>query len=180
MVKRPWMRMTALLCAAAFPGLLAGCHPARPTEARAVVPELKLEAVRFRVYRGDALRVTGDARTLAYRRDTRDVAATDLVATVLEPGRDPAEIAAPEGTGNLEARTFAIRGGVRAARGGDAARTEAAAYDGASGTVRGDAPIVVEGPGYRLDGTGFTLRPATGELVVHGSARLVAGAAEAR
>jgi hypothetical protein len=45
--------------------------------------------------------------------------------------------------------------------------------------VRGDHPLVVEGPSYRLEGPRFTLDPATGELAIDGGASLVAGAPEA-
>jgi lipopolysaccharide export system protein LptC len=63
------------------------------------------------------------------------------------------------------------------ARGDDIARTERARYEPqpGEGLVRGDLPVVVEGRGYRLEGTGFTLDPASGTVVVRGGARLVAG-----
>jgi hypothetical protein len=183
MVQRPWKRMAALLCAGASLGSLAGCGPGKAVEAREVVPALELETVRYRVYRGDALRVAGTARTLSYRRDTRDVAAREIAATLLEEGRPPAELAAPEGAGSLDARTFTVRGGVRAARGHDVATTPTATWTagaGGEGLVEGDGPVEVVGDGYRLDGTGFTLDPRSGELLVRGGARLLAGAPEAR
>jgi lipopolysaccharide export system protein LptC len=175
--------VAVLLWAGVSLGPLAGCTPTLPSEPRNVVPELKLDTVRYRLYRGDALRASGVAATLSYRRDTRDVAATGIAATLLEPGRAPVELTAPDGDGSLEARTFTVRGGVRASRGTDVATTPAATYaaDAAGrGAVSGAGPIEVLGTGYRLDGTGFTLDPATGELVVRGGARLVAAGAEAR
>ncbi len=64
-------------------------------------------------------------------------------------------------------------------RGEDSARTERARYepepDGGDGLVRGEDPVVVAGRGYRLTGTGFTLDPDEGSIVVRGGARLVAG-----
>jgi hypothetical protein len=39
---------------------------------------------------------------------------------------------------------------------------------------------VVEGKAYRLDGVGFTLDPASGDMVIGGGARLVAGDRGAR
>jgi lipopolysaccharide export system protein LptC len=148
-----------------------------------VVPEVKLEGVRFRLYRGEGLRLSGEAEGLTYRRDTHDLAAVRLDATVIDGEGAPAHIAAAEGEGNASARTFTIRGGVTAERGDDVARTASASYapEGpAAGLVSGADPIAVEGEGWRLEGTGFTLDPATGEMVVKGGARLVAGQPGAR
>lgn len=180
MDQRPWMRRGALLCALVASGAPAGCRPAKPLEARQVVPELKLEGVRFRMYREDSLRLSGEAATLSYRRDTGEVAAADLGAVLLGGDRSPVEISAAEGTGRLDDRTFAVQGGVRAVRGRDVARTERASYapgGSGAGIVSGDQPVVIEGPGYRLLGTGFTLDPAAGEISIHGAARLDAGLA---
>jgi lipopolysaccharide export system protein LptC len=148
-----------------------------------VVPELALQGVRFRLYRGEGLRLSGEAETLTFRRDTHDLAAARLSATVLEHGAEPARIAAPEGVGNASARTFTMRGGVTAERGGDVARTASASYaptGPGAGLVTGTDPITVEGQGWRLEGTGFTLDPATGEMVVGGGARFVTGPARVR
>lgn len=174
------MRIGALLCAAVASWALAGCGSAGPSEAREVVPELKLEEVRCRVYRGETVRLTGEARSLSYRRDTGEVRAADLGALLLGGDGPPAELAAPFGEGRLDERTFTVRGGVRVVRGEDVARTERAAWDAGGsggGLVTGDRPVTVEGRGYRLDGTGFTLDPAAGELSIHGAARLEARAA---
>ncbi len=68
-------------------------------------------------------------------------------------------------------------------RGADVARTEQARYapsQGGGGLVTGDRPVVVEGKGYRLQGNGFTLDPARGDIAVQGGARLVAGERGAR
>lgn len=155
-----------------------GCLPERSVEAREVVPELKLEGVRFRVYRGDTLRAFGDAGTASLRRDSSDLAARELVAT-LPASPAPVRITAPAGEGNLASRVFAASGGVVVSRGEDVARTERARFEPTpgAGTVVGDAPVVVEGPAYRLEGTGFTLDPARGDIAVRGGARLLAGEA---
>jgi hypothetical protein len=171
------MRKTALSCAVIGAGTLAGCRPTQPTEAREV-PELKLEGVGFRLYRGDALRLSGQAATLTYRRDTHDLAAGDLSANVIELGEEPMAVTAPEGAGNVARHTFEIHGGVTLARADDVARTAAAAYapgGSGKGLVTGHDPVVVDGRGYELHGTGFTFDPATGVLLMEGGARLDAG-----
>lgn len=180
MFQRPWMRMVALLAGAIGASVLPGCGPAKPVEAREVVPELKLEGVQFRVWRGADLRVKGEARVATLRRDTTELRATDLVA--VQPRDDgPVVIHAPRGQGFLRSRVFTAEGGVTVQHGADVGRTPSARYvqDG-GGRVTGEEALVVEGRGYRLQGTGFLLDPATGDLHVHGQPRLVAGLPEVR
>lgn len=172
--------MAALLAGALGVGVLPGCGPAKPVEAREVVPELKLEEVRFRVWRGADLRVKGEAQQVSLRRDSTELEATDLVA-VLPRGTGPVVIRAPRGQGVLRSRVFTAEGGVTVENGTDVGRTPAARYEpDGGGRITGDEALVVEGRGYRLQGTGFSLDPATGDLDVHGQPRLVAGLPEAR
>ncbi len=159
-----------------------GCGPAKPVEGQVLVPELKLEGVRFRVYRDDDLRAFGDAAAVTFRRDSTNLTARDLVAT-LPRSSEPVRITAPAATGVASARDFTAFGGVTVSRGDDVARTERARYapaPGRGGLVTGDQPVVVEGKGYRLEGAGFTLDPARGEIALRGGARLLAGDRGAR
>lgn len=180
MFQRPWMRRVVLLAAAMTASVLPGCGPAKPVEGGEVVPELKLEQVRYRVWRGTDLRVEGEARVATLRRDSTELRATDLVA-VQPRGGAPAVLRAPQGQGFLRTRVFTAEGGVTLQHGTDVGRTPSARYvpDG-GGRITGDEDLVVEGRGYRLQGTGFELDPATGELQVHGQPHLVAGLPEAR
>jgi lipopolysaccharide export system protein LptC len=178
------MRMTLGLPAAVLALALAaaGCGGAAPGGAQPVPPELRLDEVRFRIYRGDVLRSYGESDEVSLQRDTAEVRARRLEATLPRAGT-PVRITAPAGEGSLLARTFEATGGVVVARGDDAARTDRATYvpEGArDGLVRGDGPVVVSGRGYRLTGTGFTLDPAAGTIVVRRGARLVTGLREAR
>lgn len=182
MFQRPWMRVMALLVGALGVGVLPGCGPVKPMEAREVVPELKLEEVRFRVWRGTELRVEGEARQASLRRDSTELEATDLLA-VLPRGAEPVRIRTPRGQGVLASRIFTAQGGVTVERGTDVARTPSARYQpvGEGGSrITGEEGLVVEGRGYRLQGTGFVFDPATAELDVRGSPRLVTGLPEAR
>ncbi len=182
MFQRFWTRTVASLALAASFVSAPGCLPAKPVEGQGLVPELKLEEVRFRVYRGDDLRAFGDAQTATFRRDSTELTARD-VAAVLPRSPEPVRITAPEASGVASARVFTATGGVTATRGDDVARTERARYTpspGGGGLVTGDRPVVVEGKGYRLEGDGFTLDPALGVITVRGGARLVAGERGAR
>lgn len=173
MFQRLWMRTAAGLAVGLALGLGAGCQPAQPVEARDVVPELMLDGVRFRVWRGADLRVEGEARTASLERDSTELRARDVEA-VLPRGGDPVRIAAPEAAGILSAHTFEAHGGVTVRHGDDVARTPSARYtpEGPGGMVRGAEALTVEGRGYRLEGTGFTLDAATADLTVGGSPRL--------
>ncbi len=178
MFQRFWTRAAAALMLAASSVAAAGCRPAKPVEGQGVVPELKLEGVKFRVYRDDDLRAFGDAAAVTFRRDSTDLTARDMVA-ILPRDAEPVRIQAPVGTGVASARDFSATGGVTVSRGDDVGRTERARYAPVpgerGGLVTGDQPVVVEGNGYRLQGTGFTLDPARGEILIQGGARLVAG-----
>ena len=147
-----------------------------------MAPELKLEGVRFRMYRGEELRASGEAASATLRRDSTRVTAQDLVAIL--PGQGaPVRITAPRGEGVLSKRVFSASGGVVVSQREDIARTASARFEpseGGGGLVRGDEPVVVEGTGYRLDGPRFTLDPAVGEIVIEGGAHLEAGREVAR
>ncbi len=178
MFQRFWTRTAISLTLAVSFAAAPGCRPAKPVEGQGLVPELKLEGVRFRVYRDDELRALGDAAVVTFRRDSTELTANDVVA-VLPRSPEPVRIAAPAVSGVASERTFEATGGVTVSRGDDSARTERARYvpspDGGAGLVTGDRPVLVEGKGYRLEGTGFTLDPARGDITVRGGARLVAG-----
>ena len=181
MFQRSWTVEVAWLAVAVSVFVAPGCRATRPGEAREVGPELKLEGVRFRAYRGAELRAFGDAATVTLRRDSHDVGAT-TVAVVLPGPREPIRITAPAGRGNLASHEFSASGGLTISRGDDAGRTERARFEPrqGGGLVLGDQPVVVEGRGYRLTGTGFVLDPAAGEILVRGHPRLVAGTGGAR
>jgi lipopolysaccharide export system protein LptC len=180
MVWRFWRHRaawTALGIALSTPG----CQQSKQSGSRDVVPGLTLEGVRFRVYRGDALRASGEAARAEYRRDADELLARDLVATLPREGGQDVRLAATEGAGRLRARTFEARGGLTLVQGDTTARTGSARYlPGPPDLVQGDEPVAVEGGTWRLSGTGFTLEPGSGDLTVGGPARLDARTAEVR
>ena len=142
------------------------------------MPGLTLEGVRFRVYRGSALRAAGEASRAQYRRDTDELRASRVEAK-LPRGGTPGDVrlSAVEGLGQLRARTYEARGGLTLIQGGVTARTEAARYlAGPPEAIRGEEPVAVDGGTWRLTGTGFTLDPASGDLSMGGPARLEAQA----
>jgi hypothetical protein len=162
---------------AVFVAALSGCSQPRTAADRVAPPELRLEGVRFRLFRDDALRADGTASVLTYQRESTAVKAEEIRLR-LHDARGVVELAAPSGTGTVSARTFEANGGLQAIRGTDTATTESASFDparGSGGQVVGDRPVELAGTGYRLRGNGFTLDPAAGEIVLRGGTRLVAG-----
>jgi lipopolysaccharide export system protein LptC len=181
MFQRVCMMMTSRIATAVAALVFAGCAGSGPQDQGTVPPELKLEGVRFRIYRGDVLRAFGEARTASLRRDSSELRAHEVETTLPRGGATPVRITAPVGQGSLATREFEATGGVVVARGEDSARTERARYEPAQegdegdGLVRGDDPVTVLGRGYKLTGNGFVLDPSEGTIVVRGRANLVAG-----
>jgi hypothetical protein len=140
---------------------------------------LTLEGVRFRVYRGSALRATGQAARAEYRRDADLLRAYRLEATLPRPGAGAdVRIRAARGQGRLRDRSYEAQGGLTLAQGGVTARTDAASYlPGPPEVIRGEEPVAVEGGTWRLTGTGLSVDPASGDLTVGGPARLEASTA---
>jgi len=120
---------------------------------------------------------------VTYRRDTTAVTASGLGLLLTDPEQGPIRIVAPSGEGVAAERRFDVSGGILAERGPDRATTASARFEGAGtdegapsrATIQGGDPVVVEGPGYRLEGKTFRLDPATREISLGKGARLVAG-----
>jgi len=164
--------MAALTCALSTAATI-GCKPEKPGEERAQ-PEMRLESVQFRAYRGGDLSAVGSADELVYRRDVGDLEARGASIQFPQEGAAPVRVSAPILIGDVPARAFEARGGIVAVRGTDEARTESARYAEADGLLRGDRPVEVTGAGYRLVGPSFTLDPRSGDLALRGGVRLVA------
>lgn len=142
-----------------------------------MVPALKLERVHFRVWRGDVLRVRGEAREVTLRRDSGELAAADLRAELpseLPSNAQPVVLTAPIAHGVISTQDYTAEGGVVVAHGGERAMTERARWrpgPSGQGLVTGDAPVEVERQGVRLDGVGFTFDPRSGDLQIGGPVR---------
>jgi hypothetical protein len=145
-------------------------------ETEKVTPEIRLEELGFRAYRGGRVAATGDAAQAGYRRDTGDFILETMSVVLPEPdGGAEARLTAPLGRGNARARDLLASGGVKLVRGTDVATTEEARYLGSDGLVHGDRPISVQGTGYVLAGPRFVIDPKAQALRIDGGARLLAG-----
>jgi hypothetical protein len=134
---------------------------------------MSMETVQFRAYRGVDLSASGTASKATYRRNSGEIEAASARVTLPGRGTPGLTVAAPVLVGDLAARTWSARGGVVLERGDATARTASARYAGADGIVRGDEPVEVVGPGFRLAGPSFTADPATGDVEIRGGVRLV-------
>ena len=130
--------------------------------------------MRFRVYREARLATVGDAASVAYRRDSGELAA-EAVVTSFPAGEGPgARLTAPRVRGNSRTRDLVAEGGLRLERAPNVATTEEASYDPDDRLVHGTWPVLVQGPGWTLEGPGFLLDPTTGRLQIAGGVRLEA------
>jgi hypothetical protein len=136
-----------------------------------------MEVIQFRAYRGEDLSASGTASQATYRRNSGEIEAASARVTLPGHGTPDLTVAAPVLVGDLAARTWSARGGVVLERGDATARTATARYAGADGIVRGDEPVEVVGPGFRLAGPSFTADPATGDVEIRGGVRLVGSGA---
>ena len=174
---RFWRASPLVGCAMSIAALsIVGCEPAGPAPEHRP-PEVALDGVRFRAWRGPELAASGTAARAVYLRDSGRVDASDARVTIPRPGAPDLEVTAPSLHGDLPARAWRASGGVVLTRGDATARTPSARWAESDGMVRGDEAVVLSGPGYRLEGPSFTADPRTGDVDVRGGVRLVAGGA---
>jgi hypothetical protein len=163
--------LPAVLACAASIALFAGCTP-DGTAAKPRPPEVRLDDVSFRAWRGAELAASGTAASATYHRDTGTVVAEEARVTIPRPGEPGLEATAPVLRGDVKARTWNGEGGVLLTRGDVEARTPSARFSEGDGQVRGDEPVVVSGPGWRLSGPAFTADPRSGDVDIRGGVRL--------
>ncbi|MEI7704533.1 MAG: hypothetical protein WCK73_08020 [Deltaproteobacteria bacterium] len=161
---------SSLVWAAAF-ALLCGCGPGEPAPPPRP-PEVSLEDVQARAWRGADLAASGTADRVVYRRDTGSVTATNAHVDIPRPVPPDLSLSAPTLAGDLRSRVWKGEGGVVLTRGDAVARTPSARFAESDGMVRGDEPVEIVGPGYRMSGPAFTADPRTGDLRIRGGVRL--------
>ena len=146
-----------------------GCSSDGTSEAAQVAPELKLEGVRFRVYRGEHF-----ARPARLPRPPcagTPPASPPASSSPSSPGRAPRSASTPlwaKGRSRPESSLPGRRDGQPSRRRRPDRQRAVRASPGGAGLVRGDEPVVVEGEGYRLEGPRFTLDPESGEIAIAG------------
>lgn len=180
MFKRAWT--TVALAVAILLPLLSACKSSQKSGSTALAPELKLERVRFRVWRGDVLRAQGEARQVAIRRDTNHATASDVRSQLAASG-DPIFVTAPTVEGDLASQVYTGTGGVVVTHGAEKATTESARYEPGptgQGLVTGRDRVVMERGNVRFEGVGFTLEPQLGDLQLGGPVRTVSTGAPSR
>lgn len=160
------------ICSASI-AALAGCGAPVQGEA-AAPPQVVLEDVRFQSWRGAEPSATGTAARVVYRKSSGDVEAQEARVVSARPGAPEMTVQAARLAGDGSARAWRASGGVVLTRGDAVARTASARWSEGDGLVRGDEPVVVSGPGWKLEGPAFVADPASGDVSIRGGARLVA------
>ena len=108
-------------------------------------PELKLERVRFHVWRGDVLRARGEAQVVTLRRDTGQLTAEQVRAEAPARG-EPVVVTAPRAQGLLGKQQYEAEGGVVVMHGDERATTARARWEpgpNGQGRVLGDDPVKI-------------------------------------
>lgn len=153
-------------------GLLAGCTPRPPAPQEETSPEIQLEGVGVRFFRGDELRAVARAAHATFRRGNSDLTAQTVRLRFLPTGERPeVEVCAREAEGNLKSQNAEAKGAVRIAEtAGAAGVTEAASLDGKARRAAGTLPVDILGDGYRIRAEkGFALDfAAPGALSLQG------------
>jgi len=140
--------------------LSSGCYPSAAADPGDSAPEIQLEGVGLKYFRGNGLRAVGKARQASLRRSSGDLTAESArVRFLADEDRSEVEVTAPHSEGNLVTLQATARGGVRATEApGATGETEAASLDGKTRLVSGDLPVDVFGQGYQLHAKkGFVL-----------------------
>ncbi len=173
MVKDSCMRLSNFLLVMTVASPIVGCGASGTKEEDRLAPELRLEEVHFRVFRGAHLVARGSAARATYRRDTGDYTAEGVEAFLAGDGQ-PSRLTAPRAAGNPETRDLSASGGVRLERGQEVASSDEARYDPGDRLVHGDRPLLLRGREWVLEGPTWLLDPSAGAVRVRGGARVVA------
>lgn len=149
-----------------------GCIARPPSDIGEAPPEILLEGVGFKFFRGTDLRAVGRASQATFLRDTGDGMAQNVRMRLLaDPERPEIEIVTSNVTGNVRTQQATATGGVRAAEaGGAAGLTATARLDGVGRSATGDDPVDIAGAGYHVHADkGFLLNfAAPGGLALQG------------
>src|SRR4051812_35347383 len=137
-------------------------------------PDLSLTSVAFARLSEGRVVARGNAERLDYRRTGGRLEAVDGAAAINpEPGSGLADFgtlrfSAPHIDGEVPSRRGNATGGVRLETlRGDTARAQRVGYDG--DLVQTDVPVQARGPGYQVEGNGFSARTDGSDIrIIHG------------
>jgi hypothetical protein len=137
-------------------------------------PDLSLTSVAFARLSEGRVVARGNAERLDYRRAGGRLEAVDGAAAINpEPGSGLADFGtirfnAPHIDGEVPSRRGNATGGVRLETlRGDTARAQRVGYDG--DLVQTDVPVQARGPGYQVEGNGFSARTDGSDIrIIHG------------
>lgn len=146
-----WTALAAILA-------LGGCAAPTAPETGRAAPELVLQGVGFKFFRGSQLTTVGMARAASFRTDTGDASAEKTRTVFLRAGEQEAVLLAGQMAGNVHTRQADAKGGVRILDAeGTVATTARAHLDGETHRASGSAPVEVTGKSFRSQASGFSL-----------------------
>jgi lipopolysaccharide export system protein LptC len=139
---------------------LSACTAHPPADLGEAPPEIQLEGVGFKFFRGNELRAVGKAVRATFMRDTGDGTAQNVRMRILpSPERGEIDVSATQVAGSVRTEQADARGGVRIAdANGAVGLTDSAHLDGPAHKATGEEPVSIVGPGYRMHArSGFWL-----------------------
>jgi len=139
---------------------LAGCGGPRPSAPSADdAPELLLEGVRFKTFRGSELKAIGRARASTFRRSTGDVTGNRVQLSFPNAQDGGLEAQGGSAKGNIHTQLADVGGGVRVTDSeGRVATTARCHVDARAQLATGTDPVAVTGGTFRQDAqSGFEL-----------------------
>jgi hypothetical protein len=150
------MLLSLRTCTLPLLSALAACPAEPPPAAAGVGPELELEGVGLRFFRGSELRAVGRSRTAAMERESGELKAEEIRLRLLPTAsRQEVAMSAASGAGNIRSQEAEFWGAVRVKQaGGPEGATERAHLFGREHRATGTQPVELAGEGYRVHAEG--------------------------
>ena len=150
---------------------LAGCTAQAPADTGKAPPELVLQGVGFKFFRGSELTTVGHARSASFRSDTGDLGANRVKLRFLRPPENDMILEAGTASGNIRTKQADAENGVLLVDAeGTTVRTTKSHIDGNTRLATATDPVEVTGAGFRSQASGgFALElGGSRTLVFHG------------
>jgi LPS export ABC transporter protein LptC len=137
-------------------GFLPGCRALQPPGEREAPADITFHNLQVRQYRAGTLAARASLETLDYRRNEAQADAKRLVLRPVEDGEITSTITAATARLPLKQGVVQLGGGVTYdSLSGDKTETEACSVNLVTRIASGDRPVLVHGPGYRVEAAGF-------------------------
>lgn len=150
---------------------VGGCTARAPADTGKAPPEMVLQGVGFKFFRGSELTSVGHARSASFRSDTGDLGANRVKLRFLRPTENDMILEAGTASGNIRTKQVDAENGVLLVDAqGTAVQTTKSHIDGNTRQATGTDPVEVTGASFRSQASGGFALELSGSrtLVFHG------------